>query len=66
MRRFIKRLGTLIRLRARRQYYIARALVRGRRMTSLRDRTAQIAPNAILALVTLRNERVRLPYFLDY
>ena len=35
-------------------------------MTSLRDRTAQIAPNAILALVTLRNERVRLPYFLDY
>lgn len=35
-------------------------------MTSLRNRTAQIAPNAILALVTLRNERVRLPYFLDY
>ncbi|KGJ07394.1 glycosyl transferase family 2 [Paracoccus sphaerophysae] len=62
----MKRLGTLIRLRARRQYYIARALVRGRRMTSLRNRTAQIAPNAILALVTLRNERVRLPYFLDY
>ena len=28
--------------------------------------TEQIAPGDILAFVTLRNERVRLPYFLEY
>nr|WP_273690955.1 glycosyltransferase family 2 protein [Ketogulonicigenium vulgare] len=30
------------------------------------DRTAQIAPDAILLVTTVRNERVRLPYFMDY
>ncbi len=30
------------------------------------NRTAQIRKNDILALVTMRNERVRLPFFLNY
>lgn len=35
-------------------------------MTVLRDRTRDIRPRSLLGFVTLRNERVRLPYFLDY
>lgn len=35
-------------------------------MIALCDRTALIAPGDVLAFVTLRNEQVRLPYFLDY
>ena len=35
-------------------------------MRAVCDRTARIGRDAILALVTLRNERVRLPYFLQY
>ncbi|AXC48710.1 glycosyltransferase family 2 protein [Paracoccus suum] len=35
-------------------------------MSAVRDRTANIARGSILVFVTLRNERVRLPYFLDY
>lgn len=30
------------------------------------DRTAQIKPSDLLAFSTLRNEHIRLPYFLDY
>lgn len=56
----------MFRLRARRQYLLARAIRRGRHLDPVRDRTGQIAPGDILAFVTLRNERVRLPYFLDY
>lgn len=66
VRRFYKRLLTVFRLRARRQYYLARAIRRGRKLASVKDRTGQIARGDILAFVTLRNERVRLPYFLDY
>lgn len=66
MRRIYKRLLTMWRLRARRQYYLARAIRRGRRLASVNDRTDRIAPGHILAFVTLRNERIRLPYFLDY
>jgi len=35
-------------------------------MEALRDRTRDIRRHDILVLSTLRNERVRLPYFLDY
>ncbi|WP_282603539.1 glycosyltransferase family 2 protein [Paracoccus sp. PARArs4] len=55
-----------IRRRAERQYLIARAFNRRRALKSMVDRTSQIRPGDILAFVTLRNERVRLPYFLDY
>ncbi|MBT0957636.1 glycosyltransferase family 2 protein [Alphaproteobacteria bacterium KMM 3653] len=35
-------------------------------MTCVVDRTKDIAPTDILSFTTLRNERVRLPYFFDY
>lgn len=63
---FLQHALATVRLRARRQYYIARAIRRGRRMTPLNDRTGAIGRNAILCFMTLRNERVRLPYFFDY
>lgn len=56
-----------VRLRARRQYLLARAIRRSRlQLSPVRDRTGGIRRNAILVFVTLRNERVRLPWFLDY
>ncbi len=35
-------------------------------LTSVRNRTTQILPGAILAYSTIRNEKPRLPFFLDY
>lgn len=63
---WVQRIRTKVQMRTRRQYYIARAFRRGRRMKALADRTSAIGGDAILCFVTLRNERVRLPYFLDY
>ncbi len=54
------------RLRAMRQYLLARAVRRGRQLTVLADRSRSIRPGDLLAFVTLRNEKLRLPYFLDY
>lgn len=65
MRRLSRNLSAL-RLRAMRQYLLGRALRRQRRLRSVVDRTGQIGAYDILAFVTLRNEHVRLPYFLDY
>ena len=55
-----------VRLRARRQYLLARAIRRRRALSPVADRTGDIGADAILCFVTLRNEAVRLPYFLDY
>ena len=66
LRAFLKRLRTRISLRARRQYYLVRGLSRGRRLSVVQDRTPRIGPTDILCFVTLRNERIRLSYFLDY
>lgn len=52
--------------RAERQYYLLRAMRRGRRLGAVSDRTGQIGPRDLLVFGTLRNERVRLPFFLDY
>ena len=54
------------RMRLRRRYWRLRALRRRRQLTTVRDRTRTIASGAILVASTMRNERVRLPYFLDY
>ena len=43
-----------------------RALRKRRQMEAIADRTAQIEPSDVLLFCTLRNERVRLPYFLRY
>ena len=53
-------------MRLRRRYWRIRALRRRRQLAAVRDRTGAIRPGAILAFSTVRNERTRLPYFLDY
>lgn len=45
---------------------LARAIWRRRQVSVVRDRTAEIAPGDILCFATLRNEAVRLPFFLDH
>lgn len=55
-----------LQLRAMRQYLLGRAIRRRRRLKPLADRTAAIRSDDLLVFVTLRNERIRLPYFLDY
>lgn len=55
-----------LRRRAERQYLIARAWNRRHRLKLVVNRSSKICKGDILAFVTLRNERVRLPYFLDY
>ncbi|WP_424967197.1 glycosyltransferase family 2 protein [Dinoroseobacter sp. S375] len=54
------------RLRLRRKRLLWRSFRRRRQLTPASDRTGQIARQDILAFVTLRNERIRLPFFLDY
>lgn len=54
------------RLRLKRKRLLWRSFRRRRQLTTVANRTKQIAHGDILAFVTLRNERVRLPYFLDY
>lgn len=54
------------RLRWRRKRLLARALWRRRELRPLSNRTAAIGTEPILLFATLRNERVRLPYFLKY
>ena len=43
-----------------------RAFIKRRELTSVVDRTTQIAPTDLLVFSTLRNENIRLPYFLRY
>jgi hypothetical protein len=54
------------RLRLRRKRCHVRAWRRGRELKIVQDRTLLVRPEAIVLLSTLRNERVRLPYFLRY
>jgi len=54
------------RLRLRRRRWRVRAWYRRRELTPVRDQTAQIRADSVLLFATLRNERVRLPYFLRH
>jgi Glycosyl transferase family 2 len=54
------------RLRLRRQRLIARAIRKRRELKVVHDRTAGLGADAILLAATLRNEKLRLPYFLSY
>lgn len=54
------------RLRLQRKRCHVRAWRKGYELQKVEDRTKTIAPDSILLLVTLRNEKVRLPYFLRY
>lgn len=54
------------RLRLRRQRLLWRAFRRRRELSSVTNRMATCPAQPILLFSTLRNERIRLPYFLDY
>ncbi|RKT32242.1 glycosyl transferase family 2 [Roseovarius halotolerans] len=58
--------GIAYRLRWKRRRLLYRALRKRHQLTSVADRTGQIAPGAILAAATMRNEMVRLPHFLNH
>ena len=53
-------------MRLRRKRLILRALRKGRQLTRVAYRCKQIKPQDLLVFSTLRNERLRLPYFLKY
>ncbi|MEL6582481.1 MAG: glycosyltransferase family 2 protein [Pseudomonadota bacterium] len=55
-----------VRLRAKRRRLQIRALRRGRDLVPFKDQTQHIGPDDVLLFCTLRNEAVRLPFFLDY
>ncbi|WP_420849804.1 glycosyltransferase family 2 protein [Paracoccus siganidrum] len=55
-----------LRRRAERQWLIARAARRRKVLHPVADRTGQIRSRDILAFVTQRNERIRLPWFLKH
>ena len=65
MPRFFRIFRKKLRLRARRQYLLARAIRRGRGLKPVQDRTRRIRPGDILLFMVLRNEKIRLPFFLD-
>ncbi len=54
------------RMRIRRKYRLARALRKSRELKCVQNNTGRIAPQDILLICTMRNEKIRLPYFLDY
>lgn len=54
------------RLRWKRRKLLYRAVRKRRQLTAVRDRTAQIKRHHVIAASTVRNEMVRLPYFLDH
>ncbi|GHC50186.1 glycosyltransferase family 2 protein [Neogemmobacter tilapiae] len=60
------KLAEAYRLRLRRKRLVWRAYGRRRQLQPVQVRTAQIQPKAILLIATMRNERIRLPYFLRY
>ena len=53
-------------LRIQRKRWRIRALRKRRELSTVVNRTKQIAPSDILVFSTFRNEAVRLPYFLKY
>ena len=53
-------------LRWKRRQLLARAFRKRRQVRVVADRTGSIGPGAILAFVTVRNEGLRLPYFLAH
>ena len=54
------------RLRLQRKRWRIRAFRKRRELGRVADRTAQIREQDILLFSTLRNEKIRLPYFLEY
>ncbi|MCA1336117.1 glycosyltransferase family 2 protein [Pseudooceanicola marinus] len=59
-------LGRRYRLRLLRRRLLYRALRARHRLRPVADRTEAITPEAVLAVTCLRNEALRLPFFLDH
>lgn len=53
-------------MRLRRRRLLARAFLKRRQLATVADRTNRLGPAPILLFSTVRNERIRLPFFLDY
>lgn len=62
----VKELTLAYRLRWKRRRLLYRAFRKRRQLCRVSDRTAWIKPDDILAAVTVRNEALRLPHFLDH
>jgi len=62
----LQELRTAYRLRQKRRRLLFRAVRKRRQLKLVIDHTDQISDNAILLFSTVRNEMLRLPYFLDY
>ena len=59
-------LALAYRLRWKRRRLLWRSFRKRRQLRAVADRTAAITPDAILVVSTMRNERLRLPYFLAH
>ncbi len=53
-------------MRLRRKRRLLRCLRKRRELKAVRNQTAQIRPEDVLLMSVVRNEKIRLPYFLDY
>lgn len=53
-------------MRLRRKRRLIRAVRKSRELTCVQDNTGAIRPDDILLVSTMRNEQIRLPYFLEY
>ncbi|NSY37291.1 glycosyltransferase family 2 protein [Leisingera sp. ANG59] len=53
-------------MRLRRKRRLVRAVRKSGELTALQDHTGAIRPRDILLVCTMRNEQIRLPYFLQY
>ena len=62
----MQNLWTAYKLRQKRRRFLFRALRKRRQLTVVTDRSKGITPDAILVFSTVRNEIIRLPYFLEY
>lgn len=62
MRTLLERYG----LRWERRRKRIRAFRKRRELRAVSDRTARVPADAVLVFCTVHNERIRLPYFLDY
>ena len=60
------KVSTAYRLRWKRRRLLWRSYRKRRQLTPVADRTGAIQPGAILGFSTVRNEAVRLPFFLDH
>lgn len=54
------------RMRLRRKRYQIRAARKSRELSAVKNRTKSIGARDVLVFATVRNERTRLPYFLEY